>query len=449
MEIDSPSTHGSRTTQGKPWIESLFLDAELLPSQPNAGISDTLAGDRALRQVLEREPSQREWLLRVVETLDFGMSIIPYRQLSAKLEGPVAILNSEDVLLLACIRLHAVAPPEDDPRTSLYQSIKSSLISSEINGGLSISLLQAQVIVLYYEFGHGIYPAAYFTLGRCVQSLTALEIDVKASEERFTRTWIEIEHRRRLWWAVFVMERCIALGKPDRPLSMPEPNSNSILPCDEKSWTQEIPPLQASTLATPLTYRMGNFRLFALTSHLLGQAILNHADSLSNQEQRHETTMQLYRTLLALETVIEEEAQQTIMEVGAPRSLLNSTKMLLFSCPRPSDFQLTTESPVVISANLFLERSRIFIQGELMSADRASPFLLHWGYHTLNHFYRLYGEDGRQENNEAIQVLEETFHQLDKRWKLAGKMGILTPEDALADRKQGVYMKLIHARHLS
>ncbi|KXT16614.1 hypothetical protein AC579_6674 [Pseudocercospora musae] len=414
--IDPPSINGANIASQQLWIKSMFLDTELFLGQCDLGIGGHLAGDRVLRQTLEREPSQREWLLRVVETSDFGMSIIPHRQVRAKLEGPVALMSSEDVLLLACIRLHALAPSEDEP------------------------LLQAHVIVLHYEFGHGIYPSAYFTLGRCIQNLAALEIDVEATEQRFTKTWIKAELQRRLWWAVFVMERCMALGKPGRPLSMSEPDGSSILPCDEKSWTQEVrgslfalskrvpdqlsqtPPAQITTLTTPLTYGMGNFRLFPLTSHLLGQAIRHHADTPLDQKQRHETPTQLYRTVLALETVIEEEAQQTIMEVGAPRSLLNSTKMLSFSQTNSSAFPWPTELPVAISANLFLDQSRIFIQGELMSADRASPFLLHWGYHALNHFYRLYGEDGRQENNDAIQVLEETFYQLDKRWKLAGEV---------------------------
>ncbi|KAH0522839.1 hypothetical protein TsFJ059_006626 [Trichoderma semiorbis] len=48
------------------------------------------------------------------------------------------------------------------------------------------------------------------------------------------------------------MERAMALGCPQRPLSIKEPHENMKLPSDETSWEQEAPPSEPNlTLASP------------------------------------------------------------------------------------------------------------------------------------------------------------------------------------------------------
>jgi len=105
------------------------------------------------------------------------------------------------------MHLHTKQLSEWDPRTKLYLTIKSSLAEAEIVALLSTTLLQAQSLVLLYEFGHGIYPSAQLTLGQCLDYLFILKIDEESSDSRKGRTWAEAEVYRRLWWAVYVMER--------------------------------------------------------------------------------------------------------------------------------------------------------------------------------------------------------------------------------------------------
>jgi hypothetical protein len=115
-------------------------------------------------------------------------------------------LDGEEVLLLACMK-NLVLAPDSNPATKQYLTIKSAFIGAELSGPITISILQAYLLLLLYEFGHGIYPSAYTTLGTCIRYLVVLGIGDTSRPSCQPDTWIEIETQRRLWWAVFTMER--------------------------------------------------------------------------------------------------------------------------------------------------------------------------------------------------------------------------------------------------
>lgn len=130
----------------------------------------------------------------------------------------------------------------------------------------------------------------------------------------------------------------MALGCPQRPLCMKEPHENTELPSDETSWKQEVsvskvfykavaelysqaPPSEPNlTLASPALSNMGNLRLLAHASYLLGR-VLQHVSGEMLPEK--DKTEQLHRTICALVNVLEVENQFGIVSVGVPRSLLN------------------------------------------------------------------------------------------------------------------------------
>ena len=123
------------------------------------------------------------------------------------LADPTSQLSGEDIILLACIKNLAQPPIDDNPSTKHYLTIKSAFIGAEVGGALTVPLLQSLVLLLLYEFGHGIYPCAYMTLGTCIRYLMALGIDEAGPDSTKPKSWMEIETRRRLWWAVYVIER--------------------------------------------------------------------------------------------------------------------------------------------------------------------------------------------------------------------------------------------------
>jgi hypothetical protein len=115
------------------------------------------------------------------------------------------------VLLLLALKLITTFPPAGarGPRTPLYDAVRRLYV--EVEGAFSILVLQAGVLVALYELGHGIYPAAYLSIGACARYAHALGINVSRTvPTRRVLTLVEVEERRRVWWAIVILDRYVA-----------------------------------------------------------------------------------------------------------------------------------------------------------------------------------------------------------------------------------------------
>ncbi|KAI0965285.1 hypothetical protein F4678DRAFT_453025 [Xylaria arbuscula] len=398
---------------------AMFLDYRLFQTSLSRTLTGSVPIGPELRDYVinDKELSQR--VDTFIEVFDAWMPFIPRQELREKLPGRVTQPDGEDILLFACMRNLTEPLKEEDPATKQYMAIKSIFVGAEVAGTITVGLLQALLLLLLYEFGHGLYPSAYMTLGTCIQHLVVLGVSGAGLSPIGAQSWVEQEKRRRLWWAVFVMERTIALGCPQRLLSIPQPDGSIVLPSDEPSWEQEFPSPESSfTLASPPMPSMGNFRLLVHASYLLGRVLQYVSDDSSREPS---DALQIYNTICALLKVLEVEDQHGIMSVGVPRSILNSAIFTL--CPYTDDtrsgFQ-AEQSPRHLSASDFLKRARDFFDGNLGTVEKSSPFLLHWGFQAFQYYYAAYQQDGRPESEEAVKDLEKTFLTLEGRWKLAG-----------------------------
>jgi hypothetical protein len=76
---------------------------------------------------------------------------------------------------------------------------------------MSIHVLQAGILITFYELGQAIYPAAYLSVGSCARYGLALGIDklslIPPSEGDASQAWNEQEESRRVWWAVLIFDR--------------------------------------------------------------------------------------------------------------------------------------------------------------------------------------------------------------------------------------------------
>lgn len=74
-------------------------------------------------------------------------------------------------LLFLCMKLIILRPQDgiESYQHPIYVSTKRFIALLEATGAASLHMLQANILVAWYEYGHAIYPAAYMTAGWCVR----------------------------------------------------------------------------------------------------------------------------------------------------------------------------------------------------------------------------------------------------------------------------------------
>ena len=107
--------------------------------------------------------------------------------------------------------MHILLPQQCEtgqPRQATYLSLKRQLLSLEQAGVLTITVLQAMILIAFYELGHGIYPAAFLTVGICARYAVALGLNNDIFLwDNTDSSRAAMEEKHRAWWAVVILER--------------------------------------------------------------------------------------------------------------------------------------------------------------------------------------------------------------------------------------------------
>lgn len=112
-------------------------------------------------------------------------------------------------LLALCMRILGSRPPNGiQVQDADYISIKQAFVKLEQVGVLNLTVLQALLLTALYEIGHGIYPAAHFTIGQCSKYAVALDLDREILKWNAS-DWVMMEEKHRAWWAILMLDRYI------------------------------------------------------------------------------------------------------------------------------------------------------------------------------------------------------------------------------------------------
>ncbi|KAK6595323.1 fungal specific transcription factor domain-containing protein [Botrytis cinerea] len=330
----------------------------------------------------------------------------------------------ETILLLLSLKLITTLPPTNprNPQTPLYQAIKHYCLEVETSNVPSLPILQAEILIALYEMGHGIYPAAYLTIGACARYAYALGINCnKRLNVRRVLTMVEMEERRRVWWAIVILDRFVSIGSPGRPFATSDPNIDDTLPCDDEAWNQGIINSSSySTVSSPTTGHMSKFALLCQAARLLGQ-VLNHVSGDSSHDI--ELWIQLDRTVYSM-----LEASVNVENPDCDRiAFIYSTLLALHTSslsPHPSNppspldqhrterkAQLLQRITQRIIANMSTPRS-------LLGRDpnSISPWALFFGYHMCVEQIR--SKD--PSSHDIVVLVRKGFEEADVRWNVAG-----------------------------
>ncbi|KOS41574.1 hypothetical protein ACN38_g7561 [Penicillium nordicum] len=325
------------------------------------------------------------------------------------------------VLLLLAQKLITTFPPAGSrsPRTALYNSTKHFYLNLE--GCFSILVLQAGVLVALYELGHGIYPAAFLSIGTCARYAYALGINVSRTvPSRRVLTLVEVEERRRVWWAIVILDRFVSIGCPGRPFATADPKLDDFLPADDAAWDQgTVKPDRFSTLSSPMAGHMSKFALLCQAARLLGQVLYHLSTDFTSED---DAWIQLDRTLqsmLAAALNIDFPDYDQITFVYSALVALY-TPWLLSDAVEEIEAYRSRRAKVIlqqiterISTNL-IER-QCFLGRD---PEDMSPWGLYFAYRICSAHMRNSSKSAH--GLEVVRSLREGFMSIDVRWNVAG-----------------------------
>jgi hypothetical protein len=285
------------------------------------GALTALGSSQQLREMIE------EYFATVHTYFPMISKIRLYQHLANPLHEP----GADIALLFLAMKLACSEIPEGmPPQTQLYQDVKSFYNYIESQNGFSIQMMQALLLIALYETGHSIYPAAYLSIGNASRLGYAMGLHNRKAPQMLPRcnTWTEQEERRRVWWAILILDRFINIGHRSKPLSTTDPSIDMHLPTEDTAWDRgQMLVAAPMSLSTTQTVRVAPFARCCQAAHLLGKTLRHLDDRDVPDEYRFDDALQLHRTMMALADVLPDEAS-TDDEV---RPALCSSMAILYS----------------------------------------------------------------------------------------------------------------------
>ncbi|PMD49060.1 putative fungal-specific transcription factor [Hyaloscypha variabilis F] len=280
---------------------------------------------------------------------------------------------------------------------------------SNSSNAFSIPVLQAGVLVGLYELGHAVYPAAFLTVGACARYAYALGINVCGSlNTKRVLTLVEVEERRRVWWAIVIPDRFLSIGCPGRPFATTDPTIDDLLPSNDTLWDQGIVRSEDYfTLSSPMTGHMSKFALVCQAARLLGQ-VLQHVSGASPL-QDDGLWMQLDRTLQSM--LAASLNVDALVALYTP--WLNSNNTSIIDTDRSRRARaLIQEITETMSTNM--------IQRQCF-AGRNPEDMAPWGLFFVYHVCGVHIRSRRESSvsDEVMKSLREAFQIIEPRWNAA------------------------------
>ncbi|KAI9868189.1 MAG: hypothetical protein M1813_006934 [Trichoglossum hirsutum] len=440
----------SSNTTSNPYAPLLFLDSDAydfgrfaIPKPRVLAPPETMD---ALGDITEVQMMVETYFL----TAHTWMPIISKKRLYQQLMKPLIEQNADFALLYLCMKLIIQRPPEPPTtvQTPLYAIAKRLYFMVETSGVYSVALLQAGILISLYELGHAIYPAAYLSIGQCARLGHALGIHGNDVPQMLPKvgTWTEQEERRRVWWAVIILERYVNLGSKGHPLATEDASRETCLPANDSMWDngvsfitpggtsrahrlpQDMATNEPLLVSSSANAQAGNFARLAQASHLLGRVIRHTNDLPTDVEFRLEEARQIDRTIRALYKLLPGKGSDDSIGSCTPLAVCFSAIMTLYD---PYTCQSAGQTPEQLSHTAEAVQGLKGVSEEVvrlahdklaaieLGLDQTSPLILDCMYQALANYAWLVRETGKAEFVEKARILRRLFEVAGKRWRVA------------------------------
>lgn len=144
------------------------------------------------------------------DSIHHRITVISKQRFLDRLPSLSSRRNAEDMALCLCMHLlqEEPTPETESMQSSLYINVKSIMSLLTSSGFQSLPVVQALVLVTFFEIGHAIYPACSLSISLCAKLARRQSIHKDSKEALDSEAArIEYEERKRVWWAIMSLER--------------------------------------------------------------------------------------------------------------------------------------------------------------------------------------------------------------------------------------------------
>ncbi|KAI6248656.1 Transcription factor BOA15 [Erysiphe necator] len=364
--------------------------------------------------------------------------ILSKKRLTRYLNKPQWEFTPDFALLYLSIKLLISKPKDgiDCSQNELYLAAKRFINLMQSTGFISILVLQANILITLYEYGHAIYPATWMSSGWSVRYGNLLGINGdKEAIDLLGKPGDEIdqEERLRAWWAVLLIDRIISISSMLYITNSQEPKGEDMLPIDDDAWERgEILSAPRMTVSTPIAEHLSSFARLCQIHVLIGQIMLHLKDKSVSEPTRFTKATKLHADALELVRKIKDEslASKNLFSLISPLALTYSSLCILCS-PYSSISDEANEGKnqmrkqaiagldtVAVNIIDFVDQVNIATQ-TLQDLDRVSPFIMNAIYAGSLTLTRLHRENSEESYQASLGPLRQCLRKLSTRWRIA------------------------------
>ena len=120
-----------------------------------------------------------------------------------------ALADFSILLLSVCLITSRPREPEGEmDQETLYLTTKMLFAHVQVVSPVSVTMIQAALLIAVYEWAQGLAEAAYISVGVCARLAFAAGLHEPSVPSKGPLPLYEVE-RRNVWWAALVWERCV------------------------------------------------------------------------------------------------------------------------------------------------------------------------------------------------------------------------------------------------
>ena len=143
--------------------------------------------------------------------------IISKARFLERLEYVFSKPHADFTLLCLCIHLVLQYPSQNEQsmQSLLYVTIKHTMSLLESTSFLSLEVVQARLLITFYEIGHGIHPGASISIATAAKTARLLGLNKKQFQQasRDPAAKVMAEEEKRVWWATVNLDRSVHIPK--------------------------------------------------------------------------------------------------------------------------------------------------------------------------------------------------------------------------------------------